>query len=67
MMKALLEDLLFFIGAFFLIIGSLLVFAGLSNPEITEGYNLNLWTGGIFLVFAVTITTLSIRNLKRSR
>jgi hypothetical protein len=62
-MARLLEDLRFFIGTFFLIIGVLLVIEGLRVGTLVEGYNLNLWTGIVFILFSSVALVLSVRKL----
>jgi hypothetical protein len=59
-MQKLLEDLRFFIGAFFLIIGFILLTTGIFSPSYVEGFNLNLITGIVFLIFAMLALALSI-------
>ena len=51
-MKLWLQDLRFFIGAFFLIVGLLLVAQGFFAPQLTEGVNLNLYAGLGFVLFS---------------
>jgi hypothetical protein len=63
-MARLLEDLRFFIGAFFFVVGVLLTLQGfLAAP--TEGYNLNLSTGAAFVIFALFPLTMAFRALSR--
>lgn len=64
-MMRLLEDLRFFIGAFFVIVGLLLAVAGLVQPEITAGVNLNLVVGITFVVFGGGALALAYCGLKK--
>lgn len=50
--EKLLEDLRFFIGSFFLVVGLALVGKGLVTPILMDGYNLNLIAGAVFLLFS---------------
>ena len=59
-MTALLEDLRFFIGLFFLIVGAILIGQGFINPSVTEGLDLNLATGSCLLLFSAIILSLAI-------
>ena len=61
-----LEDLRFFIGFFFLIVGGLLTFDGAVNGVLIEGYNINLVTGLSFLVFSLITLGLAVRSLKHT-
>jgi len=61
-MNRLTEDLRFFIGAFFLIVGALLCFEGIRNAVLVEGCNLNLYTGLVFIAFSAVALTLSIKG-----
>ena len=60
-MGRLTEDLRFFIGSFFLMVGVLLSFQGWREPTLIEGYNLNLITGAAFVVFSVIALALAVR------
>ena len=51
-MKAWIHDLRFFIGAFFLLVGALLIGQGALSPSLTDGVNLNLYSGIGFLTFS---------------
>ena len=53
-MSHLIEDLRFFIGVFFLMIGLLLVGESFMVPSMVEGINVNLWVGLSFLAFSVS-------------
>ncbi len=64
-MIKLLDDLRFFIGAFFLIIGGLLTIEGLQSHVLVEGYNLNLITGVTFVVFAFLALFLAFKAKKK--
>lgn len=67
-MIQLFEDLRFFIGAFFLIVGAILTGAGLVNPTEIAGVNLNLLVGVCFIIFgagALVMAVLFVRSLKR--
>jgi uncharacterized membrane protein HdeD (DUF308 family) len=66
MLLKLIEDLRFFIGAFFLIIGALLVFQSFANPGLVEGYNLNLITGISFLAFALAALALAFIAVRKN-
>jgi hypothetical protein len=67
-MNRLVDDLRFFIGAFFLIVGVLLVLQGaLAAAPAGQEYNLNLMTGAAFVIFAVLALYLSIRAGGRDR
>lgn len=66
-MAALLNDLRFFIGAFFLIVSIILLAEGWINPSMTEGVNLNLLTGACFLIFALVALTVAISDRKSER
>jgi hypothetical protein len=59
-MAKLMEDLRFFIGAFFLIVGALLTLQGLFGTQVGE-VNLNLITGIGFIVFALVPLTMALR------
>ncbi len=61
-MANLLEDLKFFIGAFFLILSALLLFEGFTNPVLSAGYNLNVIAGTSFLIFAIVPIWISIKE-----
>lgn len=63
-MIRLLEDLRSFIGAFFLIVGVLLMGQGLVHPEETAGVNLNLIVGTAFLIFGSGALAMAYRGLK---
>ena len=52
-MSHLIEDLRFFIGVFFLMIGVLLIGESLLVPSMVEGINVNLWVGLSFLGFSL--------------
>ena len=54
------EDLRFFIGTFFAIIGAILLFQGVVHPTQVEGLNLNLICGISFLIFAAGALLLSV-------
>ena len=61
----LLEDLRFFIGLFFLIVGVILIAQGLLHPVETAGVNLNLNVGLGFLSFsfvALLMVFIGFRN-----
>ena len=58
-MADLIEDLRIFIGAFFFILGGILIVMGYSSPSLVEGFNLNLICGWIFLAFALVALTLA--------
>jgi hypothetical protein len=60
-MIRLLEDLRFFIGAFFLLVGFLLTAAGLISPVVTAGQNLNLLVGVTFVVFGAGALALALK------
>ena len=64
-MIRLLEDLRFFIGAFFAIVGLLLSVAGLVQPEITAGVNLNFVVGVTFIIFGGGALALAYSGLKK--
>ena len=51
-MKTWLQDLRFFIGAFFFIVGVILTLQGLIDPTPVEGVNLNLYAGMGFVLFS---------------
>lgn len=61
-MLRLTEDLRFFIGAFFFIVGGILCAEGLRVGTLVEGYNLNLWTGSVFLIFAIVVLAMSLSD-----
>ena len=61
-MTNLLEDLKFFIGTFFVIVGVLLLIEGLTNPVLSAGYNLNLIAGTSFLIFALVPLWISVKE-----
>ncbi len=63
----LLEDLRFFIGSFFFIIGALLVIKGIVDPISTEGFDLNLITGVCFFAFSCVLLALAILQTNRMR
>jgi hypothetical protein len=60
MLQNMFEDLRFFIGTFFAIIGAILLFQGVVHPTQVEGLNLNLICGVSFLVFAGGALGLSV-------
>jgi hypothetical protein len=60
------EDLRFFIGAFFLIVGAFLTFEGLRSGTLVEGFNLNLITGIGFVGFSLIALGLAARANRRS-
>ena len=64
-MERLLEDLQFFIGAFFIIVGAILFFEGITSPVYTSGFNLNAIVGAIFLALSIIPTWISIRRALR--
>lgn len=64
-MHRLIEDLRFFIGAFFLIVGVLLLLQGLLVTGAAPGPNLNLLTGIAFTLFASGSLYLSLRANRR--
>ena len=55
------EDLRFFIGTFFLIIGVFLTFEGLRSGTLVEGVNINLITGIGFVGFSLIALGLAVR------
>lgn len=59
-MNRLMEDLRFFIGAFFALVGVILVVEGIRSGVLVEGYNLNLITGMVFTFFGGAALYLSI-------
>jgi len=59
-MKIWMHDLRFFIGAFFFLVGVLLLGQGVLSPMLTDGVNLNLDAGLGFLVFS-SVALLSLR------
>ena len=61
-MKAMIEDLRFFIGSFFFILGVILIVAGLSHAPSQPTPNLNLFTGAAFVVFAIAMLLLAFRG-----
>ena len=66
----LLEDLRFFIGLFFLIVGAILIAQGLIHPVETAGVNLNFDVGLGFLVFsffALLMVFIGFRNRASAR
>lgn len=60
-----LEDLRFFIGSFFLILGVVLLSQAFINPVLTDGYNLNLITGICFVIFSFGALALSWREVRQ--
>jgi Kef-type K+ transport system membrane component KefB len=67
-MARLFEDLRFFIGAFFLIVGAMLMIQGLVNPVEIAGLNPNLISGVCFFIFgalAMTLACLAYRALPK--
>jgi hypothetical protein len=65
LLDRLIEDLRFFIGSFFLIVSGILLFEGITVGTLTEGYNLNLFAGSIFLIFALGTLSLSLYSVRR--
>lgn len=65
-MKSLLEDLVFFIGSFFLIVAVLLFLAGMTQDANLDPYHLNYWTGSVFLIFSLGMITKSIKTARRN-
>jgi tellurite resistance protein TehA-like permease len=63
-MIRLLEDLRFFIGTFFVLVGALLTGAGVLTPVETAGQNLNLIVGIAFLIFGAFALIMSVRASK---
>jgi hypothetical protein len=63
----LIEDLRFFIGAFFLVVGVLLTGAGLLHPEEVAGVNLNLIVGISFLIFGALSLSLALLSTRRPK
>jgi energy-converting hydrogenase Eha subunit E len=63
-MIRLLEDLRFFIGTFFVLVGVLLTAAGLFDPVMTAGLNMNLTVGLVFLVFGALALWMAVRALR---
>ena len=51
-MKTWTHDLRFFIGFFFLLVSILLLGQGILAPQMTDGVNLNLYSGAGFMAFA---------------
>jgi uncharacterized membrane protein HdeD (DUF308 family) len=51
-MKPNLFDLRFLIGMFFLIVGVIVVFASFGTSSVSNGNQINLYSGIVFLVFA---------------
>ncbi len=66
-MIRLLEDLRFFIGAFFLIVGFLLTGAGLLQPQMTAGIELNLFVGLAFLAFGTGAMAMALHASKTNQ
>ena len=66
MQRNMFEDLRFFIGTFFAIIGAILLFQGVVHPTEVEGMNLNLICGVSFLVFAAGALGLSVMAHRKS-
>ena len=62
-MKTWMQDLRFFIGSFFFLVGAVLVFQGLLSPALVEGINLNLYTGLGFVIFSLG-TLWSLANIR---
>lgn len=67
MFTLLLEDLRFFIGAFFVIVGVLLVGQGLINPLDTAGVNLNLIVGICFFIFGSGALAMAVTSARSQR
>ena len=65
-MRLLLEDLRFFIGAFFALIGVILVIAGSINPVDTAGYNMNVVVGIVFTVFGAGALALAFAGVRKA-
>lgn len=65
MLMRFLEDLRFFIGTFFVIVGGILAVAGLLRPELTEGVNLNLSVGLAFGLFGLGALAIAYRAVRR--
>ena len=63
----LLEDLRFFIGLFFSIIGILLIGESFYHPTSVEGFNLNLITGCVFASFGLIALLISLRAFRSNR
>ena len=66
-MNKLFEDLRFFIGAFFLIVGVLLTGQGLFGETGEQGNQLNLLTGLAFILFSGFALMLALKQFKASQ
>lgn len=64
-MIRLMEDLRFFIGAFFVIISVLLIGQGILHPQTIGGLDLNLVVGGVFLVFGGGALALALATVRK--
>lgn len=60
------EDLRFFIGAFFMIIGTLLLLQGWLAPILIADLNPNLISGAVFLVFGTCAMAMACGTYLRS-
>ena len=63
-MKPNLFDLRFLIGMFFLIVGVIVVLASFGTSSVSNGNQINLYSGIVFLVFA-GIMLLSYRSSQK--
>ena len=60
------NDLRFFIGLFFLLIGLILIAVGTIEPSLQAGVNLDLMTGFGFVIFSAIALTLAVRAVKEA-
>ena len=69
-MADLFEDLRFFIGAFFFIVGAILLVHSIVEPSLVENVDLNFYAGSFFLLFSIgafVLTAIGWTDKRRAR